>query len=316
VTRRISLSGSVLAIGLLLAVSVGLQMMRDARFALPTSEDESVYVSRRAVGRLAFAFRPLLADIYWIRSIQYYGGHRRQIVAQQALEPPPLLARERPGALTYDQLYTLLDITTSLDPRFNIAYRFGAIFLAESYPQGAGRPDQAIALLEKGVDAMPERWEYLEDTGFVYYWDLHDYAAAARYFNRAADLPGAPWWLRGVAAATLARGGDRSSSRLLWRHIYDTATDDRQRQAAAVKLLQLDALDRIDQLQLLVDRYSSARRETARSWQPLIAAGVLRNVPFDPSGTPFELDEGRVTVSGRSPLFPLPVEPAARGETP
>ena len=30
----------------------------------------------------------------------------------------------------------MLDLTTTLDPRFNIAYRFGAIFLAERYPAG------------------------------------------------------------------------------------------------------------------------------------------------------------------------------------
>ena len=51
----------------------------------------------------------------------------------------------------YDLLYPLLDLTTTLDPLFNIAYRFGAIFLAEAYPAGAGRPDLAVALLEKGI---------------------------------------------------------------------------------------------------------------------------------------------------------------------
>ena len=56
----------------------------------------------------------------------------------------------------YALLYPLLDITTTLDPLFNIAYRFGAIFLAEAYPAGAGRPDLAIALLEKGI-ARPTR---------------------------------------------------------------------------------------------------------------------------------------------------------------
>ena len=49
----------------------------------------------------------------------------------------------------------MLDLTTTLDPLFNVAYRFGAIFLAEPYPGGAGRPDLAIALLEKGLQARP-----------------------------------------------------------------------------------------------------------------------------------------------------------------
>ena len=41
-----------------------------------------------------------------------------------------------PTSSDYALLYPLLDITTTLDPRFNIAYRFGAIFLAEPYPGG------------------------------------------------------------------------------------------------------------------------------------------------------------------------------------
>ena len=73
------------------------------------------------------------------------------------------------------------------DPQFNTAYRFGAIFLAEPYPGGAGRPDLAIALLQKGLAARPDKWEYMEDIGFVHYWWRHDYEAAAQWFQRAAE---------------------------------------------------------------------------------------------------------------------------------
>lgn len=51
-------------------------------------------------------------------------------------------------------LHPLLDAVTTLDPRF------GAIFLAEPYPDGAGRPGPAVKLLKKGVRARPERWQY------------------------------------------------------------------------------------------------------------------------------------------------------------
>src|SRR6266568_4169891 len=67
-------------------------------------------------------------------------------------------------ALSYDTLlYPLLDLTTSLDPNFMVAYRFGAIFLSEPDPGGAGRPELAIALLEKGVKTNPDKWEYYHD---------------------------------------------------------------------------------------------------------------------------------------------------------
>ena len=150
----------------------------------------------------------------------------------------------------------------------------------------------------------------MHDIGFVYYWDLHDYPkAAGASFNRAADIPGAPWWLRSVAATTLARGGDRGASRLLWRQLYETAPDDRGRQAAGLKLLQLDALDQMEELQKRIDAFARQRGEPPRAWQTLIAAGVLPGVPVDPGGTPYDLSEsGRVTLSAR-----LDAVPAAAG---
>ena len=48
------------------------------------------------------------------------------------------IASAHRGSDEYQLLYPLLDITTTLDPHFNIAYRFGAIFLSEPYPGGAG----------------------------------------------------------------------------------------------------------------------------------------------------------------------------------
>ena len=100
----------------------------------------------RAVRRLTRGYNALAADLYWIRAIQYYGGAKRRLRTLQAAG-----AADASRAPDYQLLYPLLDLTTTLDPRFNIAYRFGAIFLAEPYPGGAGRPDLAIALLEKGL---------------------------------------------------------------------------------------------------------------------------------------------------------------------
>ena len=86
----------------------------------------------------------------------------------------------------------MLDLVTTLDPRFTVAYRFGAIFLTEAYPSGPGRPDLAIALLERGIAQDGGRWEYMHDIGFIYYWWLKDYQEAAEWFDRAGKAPGAP----------------------------------------------------------------------------------------------------------------------------
>ena len=287
-----------LVLAALMAASVGLQVARDRRFPQRQQLDRYLYVrSDTALRRLTLAFQALAADVYWIRAIQHYGGDR--------------LSQD--GRALYELLYPLLDITTTLDPRFTIAYRFGAIFLAEPYPGGPGRPDQAIALLRKGLQADPAKWQYALDAGFIHYWQLGDYQTAASWFQRAADVPGAPGWLTPLAATTLAQGGDRASSRLLWTQLRNSADQEWLRTTAERRLVQLDALDQIDQLERIVRRFAGQAETGPLTWERLIQAGTLRGIPLDPTGTPYVLNPwwGIVQVADDSPLQPMPVEPPA-----
>jgi tetratricopeptide (TPR) repeat protein len=211
-------------------------------------------------------------------------------------------------------LYPLLDLATTLDPFFNIAYRFGAIFLTEAYPNGPGRPDQALALLQKGLAARPSKWQYAMDIGFVYYWWLHDYEAAAKWFDRASTIEGSPWWLKTLAATTLAQGGEREASRMLWQQLGESATDNEWLQnEARRRLLQLTALDDLDQLLTIIEKYIRDSGLVPAGWDDLVRAGYLREAPRDPSGVLYVLDRraGQISLSSTSPLFPLPAEPPA-----
>jgi hypothetical protein len=280
-----------------LGLAVAVQIGRDR--AYPRNDPDTqqlLYVrSPEVLKRIALGFDALAADVYWIRAIQHYGGDRLN-----------------PGrARRYELLYPLLDITTSLDPYFNIPYRFGAIFLAEPYPGGPGRPDQAIALLRKGLAVQPAKWQYYHDIAFVHYWALRDPVAAATWFRRAGEQPGAPNWLMPVAAAMLTQGSDRTSARFLWQQML-AADQEWLRRRARHALQQLGALDQIDQLTAIVSQTPKPEGEPY-TWAWLARARGFRGVPPDPSGTPYEIDPatGQVSVSKSSALFPLPkpVEP-------
>jgi tetratricopeptide (TPR) repeat protein len=290
--RRGALIAAVAASLASAGVAIGLQMARDSWYPRDEQQARSIlYVkSGPALRRIALEYDALAADVYWIRAIQEYGGDR--------------LAKA--GTRKYELLYPLLDIATSLDPYFNIAYRFGAIFLSEGYPGGPGRPDQAIALLRKGISAQPTKWQYYHDVAFVYYWQLRDMEAAARWFRLAATQPNAPNWLEPVAATMLIEGGDRASARFLLQQILQSEEAWLQRMARR-GLMQVDALDLIDQLQQRVRRFPPPDGGPF-SWEWLIRRGVLRGVPADPSGAPFELDPGTgaVRVSPQSELHPMP----------
>ena len=289
------------AAALCLAAAIGLHVWGDRRAPAPATDGPGLlYVrSPEIMRRLAFGYDALLADVYWIRALQNFG--REHLAAQRA--------RVSPGSArvpNYDLLYPLLDLTTSLDPYFSIAYRFGAIYLGEPYPDGPGRPDLSVLLLRKGLARQPLKWQYMQDLGFVYYWHLQNYATAAAWFNRAADVPGAPSWMRPLAAVTLAEGGHRSASRALWQQL---AQSDEQwlRDSAKRRLTQLDVMDVLDGLQARVLAFERAYPGRAVSWDALRAARLIGGVPLDPAGVPYVIiPEGRVTVSRASPLFPLP----------
>jgi len=285
-----------------LGIAIMLQIVRDRTFPADPVVQRLLYVrSPEALDRLVLGFDALAADVYWIRAIQHYGGDR--------LDPSGRVRK-------YQLLYPLLDIATSLDPYFNIAYRFGAIFLSEAYPGGAGRPDLAVALLRKGIAAQPGKWEYYHDIAFVNYWQLRDTQAAAEWFRRASEQPGAPNWLMPVAAAMLTQGADRTSARFIWRQMLD-ADQEWLRNRARRGLQQIDALDQIDQLERIVDSVPHRAGEQY-SWLQLIRAGALRGVPLDPSRTPYVIDpaSGRVTISDQSSLFPLPATLTGGSRTP
>jgi len=265
----------------------------DRRYPTSQETERLLYVRSGATARrLAMSFKGLAADAYWIRTIQHFGRdlHSNRVTGR------------------FELLQPLLTLTTSLDPYFNIAYRFGALFLAMPPPSGAGRVDKAIALLERGLDATPTRWQYAYDAGFVYYLYAGDYRSAGQWFTRAAAMPGAPSWIQPLAATTVARGGDRAFARRLLREL-STSDQEYLRKDAARGLAQIDALDAIDQLNQLIAEYFAATHTYPSSWVDLMRSGRLAAVPVDDTRTAFIYDPVAhvALVNPASSLAPLPV---------
>jgi hypothetical protein len=244
---------------------------------------------------MALSFKSVLADVYWIRTIQYFAATR-------------LKGRQTTGQ---DLLYPLLDITTSLDPAFNIAYRFGAIFLAEGRDRGLGHPELAIQLLDKGFANNPRSGSTCTTRPSSITGRIEDARTAAHWFAEAGKVPGSAEWLPGLSGYMLAQGGDRRSSRFLFQQILQSGEHEYMKKTAAWRLAQLDILDLIDQVDAVLDRYARTTGSAARGWDALVAGGWLRGVPVDPDGRPLAIDPstGRATLDPASTYFPLPDEP-------
>jgi hypothetical protein len=251
-----------------------LERMAQARSGRPPRIWPADQVRRAAPG-----FDLLMADLYWLRTVQYFGR-------RQAFGDDPQLAL----------LYPLIDVTTDLDPRLEMAYRYGAIFLGDR--MGANQPDLALKLLRKGADKNPLSWRLRQDLGFYHYLYKADAVTAARILREARQIPGAPFWLETLAASVLRRGGERELARQLWTTLLEQAEAPFMKENAKRHLLNLDALDQQDALQAAVSAYHQQTGRWPASLQDVHAAGLTRVPLTDPSGKPFRYDPqvGRVSI--------------------
>lgn len=268
---------------LLVACAVGWSLELRTLDTLRTGAtlEEVLYISSPSVlRRMSLGYTGLLADLYWTRTVQYFG--RKHV--------------ER--AKRYDLLPKLLDITTGLDPHLVVAYKYGSIFLAQQPPEGAGMPDYAVQFVEKGIRDNPDDWQLYYHLGFIHYIERNDYVAASQAFLRGAEVPGAHPWLRIIGAAMAQHGGDLETARRMWIYIYESTDDKFIRSNAAKRLRALEVDQVVSQLEAAIQHYRERTGELPSSWQDMITAGLLRGVPRDPTGAPYRLmADGRVEVA-------------------
>jgi hypothetical protein len=208
-----------------LGMQVGLACVLAALAAVSSSALESGRRRGRIGQELMYfpsglGLRPLglghpltLADLLWLRGIQYYGEHRLS-------DNRFLLAGH------------VFETITELDPHFVDAYVFGGIVLA-----GEGEDlKRGLRLLRRGMAWNPESWELAFETGFIYYVAAHDDIQAAHFFERARRLPGAPPLVTRFAAHLRARTGDDLAALVLWEEFLRSTTHPALRDLAEFKI--------------------------------------------------------------------------------
>lgn len=263
------------------ALQVIMRVLSPPLLPWQASAAEAMVSSGRELRRFSLGYNGLLADIYWTRAVQYYG---RQRIA---------------GSNDYSQLGRLLEVTTHLDPHLRIAYRFGAIFLAERPPAGAGDPGRALALLRQGIVANPGEWRLWQDVGFINYWDLHDYSSAVRAFATGSRIPGALVWMKTMAAAVAAKGGNLETSRQLWVEVLMNAGTESVKRSALEHLAAIRAREDMNQLDALLNLFRQRTGHTPENLEALVRVGMLHSIPRDALDYPY-----RIAPDGHAGLSP------------
>jgi tetratricopeptide (TPR) repeat protein len=259
--------------------------MDSIRPAEPATEESLYFASGQRIKKMSLGMSGLLADIYWIRTGQYFG--------RKVIDAGELGADTR--KIDMKLLGPLLNIVVALDPHEIAAYRFGAIFLTEHDP-GA-----AIDLLERGIESNPQQWRLHQDLGFIY-WHMGEYQKASETYERGSRVPGAPFWMKDAAGVMTMKGGSREAARSVYSQYLES--DDRYiRNQAVLRLLQVDNLDRIDALNQLVSAYTDQFHSCPRDlrmlsrWTTRMGLPVNdRLEPLDPDGNPYFFDPITCTI--------------------
>ena len=292
--RQIVVLSAIILIGALLVVPV-LQGIEERHGSEGPDPDLLYFSSPSVVKKMAMGYDQLLADVYWLRTIQYFGRRDE--------------ADQRP--VRYKNLAAFLDITTTLDPGLLDAYHMGSIFLGEPVA-GAGQPEEAVKLLDKGIESNPQAWRLRFDKGFVYYLYLNDFNAAAQVWLDASRRPESPEWMAGLAARAFSQGGSMDLARDLWKQQYDEATNADLKENARNRLISLQVAEDIWTLEYLLEIYRLMHETYPRSLSELSSL-KSGNLPLvDPLGTPYDYDaeSGAVRLSDQTNVHYLEVPDA------
>jgi tetratricopeptide (TPR) repeat protein len=187
-------------------------------------EDRTRYVvpPLEAVALLATDFENLIADSYWLLFLQMNGEN---------------LTIPDPSRRDYRHAYPTLALITGLDPQFHDAALFGSWALADGE-----RLDEARKLIASGMERHPTDYRYPYQLGVLEFLYGKRYMEAARHFERAAELPGAPPGTLRFAARMYQKDNKEALAIQTWRAIHQGSKDAQSRAIAerALKKLGVD----------------------------------------------------------------------------
>ncbi|QQS41463.1 MAG: hypothetical protein IPM63_00485 [Acidobacteriota bacterium] len=262
--------------------------LAESKPVLPDSYiDEDLSLQGERLKGFAFGFEGLIADWYWMRSLQYIGNKfikaSDQTISLDDLKP-----------LNPRLLYPLLDNASTLDPQFMAVYAYGATVLP------AIDAEEAIAIAKKGIGNNPGEWRLYHYLGFIY-WRLERFEEAAEIYEKGSKVPGAAPFMTLMAARMKGDAGSLDTARAIYRQVYEEAQDSQSKENARLRLLQMDFFEERTVIRQALEEFRLSNLRCPSSWKevtPLLASKVL------PSGREFRTDsDGNLVDPGDAPYL-------------
>lgn len=268
------LSFLVVLVGIYLGMTIPLaSYMRDRPF-----QEKVGYVPQGEVMKLLCADQKQSVAAFLVTKVfSYYGG-------AVARGPGP-----RPD---HAAMRSVLEPALKLDPYNMDGYYFAQGILTWETRQIA----EANALLDYGMQYRTWDWYLPFFAGFNSAYFLKDYAAASRYYQRAAQLSGSELF------ANLAGRYMHASGRTDLALIYLETMEKGARNEAVKTALgtRLQALKEVRRIEMARDQYQEKKGALPASVEELIRQGFLKESPVDPYGGTFYFEpSGQVSTTSK-----------------
>lgn len=272
--KRLSGLGWFLLVTISLSSTQALSDRAAADFKIDTrtavlKNEKPLLPDNRTLQLLSFNQQPLLADLLWLQTIQYFGSGN-------------------PYAM-FPALGPMVDQITQLDPKYAYPYEFGLVVLPFMHQANLA---EKIGLRSR--EALPNNGLLTYYLATVYHLNLLDYKKAADYYDLAATLPGTP-----TAAASLAKVArdqvaesieDRDAAKIFWATAAQNARNDDEYIRSLNWLAHIEIVQSIEiaakQFQLENGHFPTSLEELAASGkiQKGIRSPIHRKLILEPNG--------------------------------
>jgi len=255
----------------------GLGQMRQERGAEQISYFIEVPPQLAKIGSLEF--KGIVADYLMLQAMTFMGeriGEKRDLSPEE-----------------WQHLHRLLTKITIIDPAFWDPYVLAETMLAWQ----AGMVAEANQLLLQAAEHRP--WDYRPYyfLGFNHFYFQKNADKAASYLRKAAKIPGAPYYLQGLAARFSLYGNETETAVLFLADMLRETTDPAIRLYLAKRL---DALRIIHDLEQTTLAFKAQKGRPPKHLGELVEAGLLTGIPKDPYGGEFFLlENGQVYTTSK-----------------
>lgn len=221
--------------------------------------------------------RSLAVDLYWVRMVNL-----------SAMVTVPWEGK---------QLLQWGEFLTDLEPTFYHAYAVGGLLGTVDVGDQTYNTVEAGALLQKGIDHLPNEPRLPIYLTFLQMELLRDHRAAAKTLQKAATIPSAPAYLGPLATRLMAGSGDFDTA-VLFAQTLSQTDDPATREFFETRILEIRQEQLLRGLDDVVARFTEETGHPPADLEELVRTGALSApLPEDPLGGTFYLtpDGARAT---------------------